>query len=71
MRRGRNWESLPNQSKEALEMIATKVARILNGDATDPEHGMTSPAMPDCGPTRLRLVVQKSTLMHLETITQP
>ena len=38
MRRGRNWESLPNQSKEALEMIATKVARILNGDATDPEH---------------------------------
>jgi hypothetical protein len=30
MRRGRNWESLPNQSKEALEMIATKVARILN-----------------------------------------
>ena len=38
MRRGRNWESLPNPSKEALEMIATKVARILNGDATDPEH---------------------------------
>jgi hypothetical protein len=38
MRRGRNWESLPNQSKEALEQIATKVARILNGDATDPEH---------------------------------
>lgn len=38
MRRGRNWESLPNQSKEALELIATKVARILNGDATDAEH---------------------------------
>ena len=29
MRRGRNWESLPNQSKESLELIATKVARIL------------------------------------------
>jgi hypothetical protein len=38
MRRGRNWEGLPNPSKEALEMIATKIARILNGDATDPEH---------------------------------
>ena len=38
MKRSKNWESLPNQSKEALELIATKVARILNGDATDPEH---------------------------------
>jgi hypothetical protein len=38
MRRGKNWESLPAPSKEALEMIATKVSRILNGDASDPEH---------------------------------
>ena len=38
MRRGKNWESLANPSKEALELIATKVARILNGDATDPDH---------------------------------
>ena len=38
MRRGRNWESLPNPSKEALEMIATKIARILNGDASEAEH---------------------------------
>ena len=38
MRRGKNWESLTNPSKEALELIATLAARILNGDATDPEH---------------------------------
>jgi hypothetical protein len=38
MRRGKNWEHLPPASKEALELIATKAARILNGDATDPEH---------------------------------
>jgi hypothetical protein len=38
MRRGKNWENLPNTSKEALEMIATKVSRILNGDASEPEH---------------------------------
>ena len=38
MRRGRNWENLPPASKEALELMATKAARILNGDATDPEH---------------------------------
>ena len=41
MRRGRNWESLPSPSKEALEQIATSVARILNGDAADPEHWNT------------------------------
>jgi hypothetical protein len=41
MRRGRNWESLPGPSKEALEQIATSVARILNGDAADPEHWNT------------------------------
>ena len=35
MRRGRDWENLPPASKEALELIATKAARILNGDATD------------------------------------
>ena len=38
MRRGKNWETLPLGSREALELIATKAARILNGDASDPEH---------------------------------
>lgn len=30
-----NWQSLPPDMVEALEMIATKLGRILNGD---PEH---------------------------------
>jgi hypothetical protein len=38
MRRGRNWESLPNTSKETLDGAATLIARILNGDAADPKH---------------------------------
>lgn len=29
---GRNWDNLPVDSKEALEMIAHKIGRILNGD---------------------------------------
>lgn len=28
-----NWESLSNDKKEALEMIAHKIGRILNGDS--------------------------------------
>ena len=38
MRRGRNWQALPNPSKEALDGVATMIARILNGDASDPKH---------------------------------
>lgn len=29
-----NWKSLPDDMKEALEMIAHKMGRILNGDPT-------------------------------------
>ena len=29
---GRNWDNLPVDSKEALEMIAHKIGRVLNGD---------------------------------------
>lgn len=29
---GRNWETLDDHMKEALEMIAHKIGRILNGD---------------------------------------
>lgn len=30
---GKNWDYLPLDSKEALEMIAHKIGRVLNGDA--------------------------------------
>ena len=31
---GKNWDTLEPDMKEALEMIAHKIGRILNGDAT-------------------------------------
>ena len=34
MRHSPNWHSLPNDMKEALEMAAGKIGRILNGDFT-------------------------------------
>ncbi len=38
MRGGRNWDGMPPEAKELLEQAATKLARILNGDAADPSH---------------------------------
>jgi hypothetical protein len=38
LRRGKNWEALPPESKEALELIATHFAKILSGDASTPKH---------------------------------
>jgi hypothetical protein len=35
---GRNWNSLSAEQKEALEMIAHKVGRILSGDPNFEEH---------------------------------
>ena len=32
MRTGRNWDKLADDQREALEMVAHKVGRILNGD---------------------------------------
>lgn len=32
MRRSQNWAGLTHEASEALEMIASKIARILNGD---------------------------------------
>ena len=32
MRRSQNWRILPDTQKEALEMVATKIARMLSGD---------------------------------------
>lgn len=34
MRHSPNWQKLPADMKEALEMTATKMGRILNGDFT-------------------------------------
>lgn len=38
MRRGRHWEALPPESKEALEMISAHTAMILSGDFTEAQH---------------------------------
>jgi hypothetical protein len=38
MRRGKNWEPMPVESKEALEQIASRLAMILTGDANEPKH---------------------------------
>jgi hypothetical protein len=38
MRRGKNWEPMAVESKEALEQIASRVAMILTGDPNEPKH---------------------------------
>lgn len=38
LRRGRNWEAIPPESKEALELISSYIARILTGDASEAKH---------------------------------
>jgi hypothetical protein len=38
VRRGKNWDALSNEGKEALENVCTLIARILTGDGADPEH---------------------------------
>jgi hypothetical protein len=37
-RRGKNWESMPNDGKESLELLASNIARILHGDASEARH---------------------------------
>lgn len=37
-RTGNNWNSMNDMQKEALDVIAVKLARILNGDAGFREH---------------------------------
>lgn len=34
----KNWRDLTDAQREALDLIATKIARILNGDPTQEEH---------------------------------
>ena len=38
MRRGKNWKTLDDTQREALEMIASKVGRILSGNAHEVDH---------------------------------
>jgi hypothetical protein len=38
VRRGKNWEAMPPESKEALESISSNVAKILTGDASSAPH---------------------------------
>jgi len=38
LRRGKNWEALSMESKEALELISSNIAAILTGDATGTVH---------------------------------
>ena len=33
-----NWEDLPEYMRESLEMIEHKIARILSGNACEPDH---------------------------------
>jgi hypothetical protein len=33
-----NWKQLPNEQKEALEMIAHKIGRICTGNPNEPDH---------------------------------
>ena len=35
---GRNYHLLTHPEREALDMIAHKIARLLSGDANDPDH---------------------------------
>lgn len=38
MRRGKNWSEMDDTEREALEMIATKIGRILSGNPHDVDH---------------------------------
>ena len=32
---GKNWSSMPPEHRESLDMIATKISRLVNGDHSD------------------------------------
>ena len=38
LRRGKNWKMLDDAQREALEMVATKIARILSGNPHEVDH---------------------------------
>ena len=38
MRRGKNWKTLDDTERETLEMIASKIGRILSGNPHEADH---------------------------------
>jgi len=38
MRHGKNWDELDDPQRESLEMIASKIGRILSGNPHDVDH---------------------------------
>jgi len=38
MRRGKNWKNLDDMQRETLEMVATKIGRILSGNPHEVDH---------------------------------
>lgn len=38
VREGDNWKKLSGEQKDALDMIATKVSRVLHGDPNEKDH---------------------------------
>ena len=38
IRNARNWNRLSNDKREALDMILSKVARIMSGEPNEPDH---------------------------------
>ena len=65
MRRGKNWKTLDDTQRETLEMIASKIGRILSGNPHEVDHWrdiagyaalierwLTACTASECGPTR-------------------
>jgi hypothetical protein len=53
MREGKNWNDMPPFMREALENMQTKVARILAGDFSYPDHWKDLQGYPRLVETRL------------------
>lgn len=37
-RRHKNWDALPGEQKESIEMICVKLSRIMSGNKPEPDH---------------------------------
>lgn len=66
MSKGRNWGSLSAMQREALEMIAHKIARILNGDPNYDDSWLDIG-----GYANLPVVVKEKQLAWVESLRQP
>jgi hypothetical protein len=53
MRQGKNWDDMPSFMREALEQMQTKIARILSGDPSYPDHWRDLQGYPRLVETRL------------------